>query len=182
MSHSEVRRRLLALLPRLRRFALVLTRSGDAADDLLQSALERALSRLDQWQPDSHLDRWMFAIIRSVWLNGQRAAAIRRADALEDHEQALSADGEATALAAVGLAEVREAFAQLSPEQRQALLLVGVEGYTYAEAAEFLGLPIGTVISRLTRGRLALAAALQQQRPSNVTLFRQKGLQKGPRP
>jgi RNA polymerase sigma-70 factor (ECF subfamily) len=175
MSQSEARRRLLPLLPRLRRFALVLTHSPDAADDLLQSALERALARLDQWQPDSHLDRWMFAIIRSVWLNSQRAAAIRRTEPLEEHEDLVAGDGERLVEASITLAEVRAAFALLSPEQREALLLVGVEGYTYAEAAAFLGLPIGTVISRLTRGRLALATALRERQPSNVTLFRQKG-------
>ena len=174
MTHSEVRQQLLALLPRLRRFSLVLTRSSDAADDLLQAALERALGRLDQWQPGTHLDRWMFRIIRTVWINSQRAAAVRRTEPIEDHEDHLSADGEGQMEATLTLAEVREAFEALPVEQRQALFLVCVEGYAYREAAEFLGLPIGTVISRLARGRLALAAAMRAPRTSNVTLFRQK--------
>lgn len=165
---------LVALLPRLRRFALVLARSRDKADDLVQSALERALSRTEQWEPGTKLDRWMFRIVKTVWLNGLRAAQIRQTEPIEDHLDRAVVDGARTAEARLSLAEVREAFARLPDEQREPLLLVCVEGYTYAEAAEFLGIPMGTVISRLVRGRTALMQSLDDKDDSNVTLFRQK--------
>jgi RNA polymerase sigma-70 factor, ECF subfamily len=165
---------LVALLPRLRRFAMVLARSRDAADDLVQSALERALSRADQWEPGTQLDRWMFRIVKTVWLNGLRSAQIRRTEPIEDHIDSAVVDGARTAEARISLAEVKEAFDRLPVEQQEPLLLVCVEGYTYAEAAAFLGIPMGTVISRLVRGRATLMASAAAEDTSNVTLFRQK--------
>ena len=92
VSHSEARRQMVALFPRLRRFALVLERSPDTADDLVQASLERALTKLDQWQPDSHLDRWMFQIMKSVWLNKRRGAALRQTENIDDHPDQMSVD------------------------------------------------------------------------------------------
>ena len=158
MVQWDTKEQMVALLPRLRRFALVLTRSADAADDLVQSAVERALSRLDQWQPDTQLDRWMFRIMKTVWINSRRSAAIRSTEPIEEHTDAATVDWIREAEARVGLAEVRQAFMRLSADQQQAILLVSVEGYTYSEAADLLGVPMGTVISRLARGRAALMA------------------------
>lgn len=174
MGTGELGQQLVALLPRLRRFALVLEQSRDKADDLVQSALERALARTDQWEPGTKLDRWMFRILKTVWLNGQSAAQVRHAEPLEDHRDRAVIEGARTAQARRSFAEVQEAFARLPAEQREPLLLVCVEGYTYAEAAEFLGIPMGTVVSRLVRGRTALMLSLDTQDDSNVTLFRQK--------
>lgn len=174
MDHGLLRQQLVTLLPRLRRFALVLSRSADSADDLVQASVERALTRLDHWEPGTHLDRWLFSIVKSVWLNNQRSAKIRRAEPIEAYTDEWSSDGARDAEARLTLAEVREAFGRLPEEQRQALFLVSVEGYTYAEAAEILGIPIGTVISRLARGRAALMSKTPIEAQPNVTLFKQK--------
>ena len=154
---SEMRQQLVALLPRMRRFALVLTRSSDAADDLVQGAVTRALERQSQWIEGSRLDLWLFQIIKSVWLNGLKSASVRRTESLEGQEDTLSTDGSAAMEARITLDEVRAAFGRLPADQQRALLLVSVEGYSYKEAAAILDLPIGTVISRLARGRAALA-------------------------
>lgn len=174
MLQTDIPNALVALLPRIRRFALVLTQSADAADELVQSALDRALHRLDQFQPGTQLDRWMFSILKSTWLNSLRSAKVRSADQIEDHAETLSQDGVRAAEARVSLGQVREAFGRLPEEQRQALFLVSVEGYTYAEAAEMLGVPMGTVISRLARGRAALMGEKPSVTNDVVTLFRQR--------
>jgi RNA polymerase sigma-70 factor (ECF subfamily) len=175
MAQWDTREQMIALLPRLRRFALALTRSADAADDLVQSAVERALGRLDQWQPDTQLDRWMFRIMKTVWINSRRSAALRSTEPLEDHIEAEPVDGVRAAEARVSLAQVRQAFTRLSAEQQQAILLVSVEGYTYSEAADLLGVPMGTVISRLARGRALLMATAGAASPSNVHPLPERG-------
>jgi len=174
MTESEARRQMVALLPRLRRFALVLERSPDAADDLVQASLVRALAKLDQWQPDSHLDRWVFQIMKTVWLNQRRSAALRQTENIDDHPDQMSVDGVGIADAKLTLSEVRAAFNGLPEEQRQALFLVNVEGYTYAEASELLGVPVSTLVGRLVRGRATLMAAQQETAPGNIALFRPK--------
>lgn len=168
-----MRQQLVALLPRMRRFALVLTRSSDAADDLVQGAVTRALERQSQWIEGSRLDLWLFQIIKSVWLNGLKSASVRRTESLEGQEDTLSTDGSAAMEARITLDEVRAAFGRLPADQQRALLLVSVEGYSYKEAAAILDLPIGTVISRLARGRAALADRLSPS-TSNVTILRRE--------
>ena len=170
MPAPDVRRVLVSLLPRLRRFALVLTRSSDVADELVQSALVRALARLEQNLDQRHLDRWMFCVLKTVWLNMQRSAALRRAEPL-DENRIVASDGIRDAEARIALSQVLAAFDRLSDEQRQVMLLVCVEGYSYSAAAEFLSVPIGTVMSRLSRGRAALMAMCDASRPEKVSTF-----------
>jgi RNA polymerase sigma-70 factor (ECF subfamily) len=157
-STGDVRNEIVYLLPRLRRFALVLTRSPDLADELVQARLVPALGHLDQRSPEAPLDRWLFCILKNVWLSSQRSSIIRRADTLEDHQDALARDGVRDMEARIALSEVWAAFARLTCDQQQALFLVCVEGYSYADAAELLGIPIGTLMSRLFRARVALMA------------------------
>jgi RNA polymerase sigma-70 factor, ECF subfamily len=171
MPAPEVRRVLVSLLPRLRRFALVLTRSADLADELVQSALVRALARFEQNLDQTHLDRWMFCVLKTVWLNMQRSAASRRAEPLDENCSVLASDGIRDAEARIALSQVLAAFDRLSDEQRQVMLLVCVEGYSYSAAAEFLSVPIGTVMSRLSRGRAALMAMCDASRPEKVSPF-----------
>ncbi|MGH7107426.1 MAG: RNA polymerase sigma factor [Acetobacteraceae bacterium] len=167
---SEFRRRLVELLPRLMRFARVLTGSRDEAEDLTQAACERALARIDQWQPDTRLDSWMFRIMQTVWLNNLRSRRVRErhrlhVSATEVTRVAPSAEGH------VMLAEVAEKLLALPPEQRLVLMLVTVEGLSYREAAEIADIPIGTVMSRLARARLGLMRALGESEngvPDNV--------------
>lgn len=171
----EARKKLVDLLPRLRRFALVLARSADVADDLVQSSLERALGRLNQYKEGTRLDRWMFQIMKTVWLNNLRASEIRKVENLDDHDNEQAIDGVREMEAKLMLAEICATFESLPTGQRQALLLVSVEGYTYSEAAELLSVPIGTVISRLARGRAAIMAKQPPAEANNISLFQRKG-------
>jgi RNA polymerase sigma-70 factor (ECF subfamily) len=155
---EDLRRELVALLPRLRRFARALTRHVDDADDFVQLAIERALTRLDQRRPGSRLDSWMYGIIRNAWIDETRSRR-RRERTLEDDE---STEGvpDAASEAHIERLSLEAAMARLPEEQRLAVALVLVEGLAYKEAAEVMGVPIGTVTSRLARGRETLEALL----------------------
>ena len=174
MNHSEARQHMVVLLPRLRRFALVLERSPDAADDLVQASLERALAKLDQWQPNTNLDRWIFQIMKTVSLNRRRSARLRQTEDIDDYADRQAVDGVGVVDAKLTLTEVRAAFDELPEEQRQALFLVSVEGYTYREASELLGTPVSTINGHLVRGRAALMASQGLSGAGNVSLFRPK--------
>jgi RNA polymerase sigma-70 factor (ECF subfamily) len=161
MTDAAFDRELVAVLPRLRRFAFGLAGSLDEADDLVQAACERALARRDQYEPGTRLVSWMYRIVQTIWIDRVRRHRTVSVDpAMLAEYPGGDAMGEAESRLA--LAEVRRAIAVLSPEQRTVLLLVTVEGLAYREAAEILGLPMGTIMSRLARGRLALAKALEE--------------------
>jgi RNA polymerase sigma-70 factor, ECF subfamily len=156
-SRREVRAGLEPCLARLWRYALVLARSADAADDLVQATCVRAIERAEQFVPGTRLDRWLFAILRSIWLNDIRARRVREGGGFVDAEDALSTDGEREIQTNILAAEVLRAIGRLPEAQRETVLLVYAEGYSYAEAAGALGIPIGTVMSRLATARAALA-------------------------
>ncbi|NIF15515.1 sigma-70 family RNA polymerase sigma factor [Pantoea sp. Cy-639] len=144
------------LLQRLRRFALWLTRDASSADDLVQATVERALGRWRQQREPERLRPWLFTILYRLFLDARRRERLHvRWLALFGRGQAaepMGADTESIVLAQADL----QAFARLSTEQRALLLLVSVEGLSYKEAAQALGIPIGTVMSRLSRARAAL--------------------------
>lgn len=150
---------LLGHVPRLRRFAHALARHSADADDLLQAAIERALVRRDQWQPGTRLDSWMYRIMRNLWIDTVRSEK-RRGETFvppdEGDRVGISGDQEAT----VELGNVGRAMQSLPPDQREAVALVVIEGFAYKEAAEILEVPVGTLTSRLVRGREALMAKL----------------------
>jgi len=149
--------RIVALLPRLRRFALALSRHEDEADDLVQATLERALARLDSWKEDSRLDSWMFKIMQNLWIDQTRASRSRGPHAPEgDLATVAGADGRTVMDVRMKLRATLEAAMALPQEQRTVLVLVVIEGLSYGEAAEVLDVPVGTVMSRLSRARLAL--------------------------
>ena len=150
---------LLALLPRLRRFAAGLSRDRVDADDLCQAAIERALLSREQWREGTRLDSWMYRIMRNLWIDEARARA-RRGQTFVAEEVGFTVGGDGGQEAALGLRDVDRALATLPDEQREAVLLVMVEGYAYKEAAEIVGCPVGTLNSRLVRGRDALLARL----------------------
>jgi RNA polymerase sigma-70 factor (ECF subfamily) len=160
MSHSlsQVQDQLVALLPRLRRFARSLTRHPADADDLVQTALERALMRLEQWQAGSRLDSWMFGIIHNAWIDEVRAR--RRRGRVMTAQEAGEHVADAASDAPIQRLSLQAAFQQLDEEQREAVLLVLVEGLSYKEAAGVLNVPIGTISSRIARGRESLEAML----------------------
>ena len=156
---ENIQARIIELLPRLRRFARNLTRNPHDADDVVQIAIERALTRIDQWHRDARLDSWLFRIVRNAWIDEVRSRA--RRDALFAPEEAGEAVGVAAMDREADRLSVEAAMARLPEEQRSAVSLVLVEGLPYKEAALVLDVPIGTLTSRLARGREALQAMLQ---------------------
>jgi RNA polymerase sigma-70 factor (ECF subfamily) len=149
---------LVALLPRLRRFARNLTRNPHDADDMVQIAIERAITRGDQRQPDARLDGWMFKIVRNAWIDEVRSRG--RHDKIFAPEEAGEHIGSELIEEEATLMSVQAAMLRLSEEQRMAVSLVLIEGLSYKEAAEVLEVPIGTLTSRLARGREALQVLL----------------------
>ena len=140
---------LIEHLPRLRRYARALTGDVNRADDLVQDTLERALNKLDLWQPGSDLRAWLFTLMHNLFVNQIR---VRRPQetVMEDALDEPVSGGQMEALAA---RDIHAALARLPEEQREVLLLVGLEQFGYAEAAQVLGVPTGTVMSRLSRAR-----------------------------
>jgi RNA polymerase sigma-70 factor (ECF subfamily) len=154
---DAVRKGLAAELGRLWRFGLVLSGSRATAEDLVQATCVRALERAHQFTPGTHLDRWLFAILRSIWLNDLRAARYRRGEGLVDAETALVFDGIREIETNILAGQVLRSVQSLPEAQRETVFLVYAEGLTYREAAEILGVPIGTVMSRLAAARARLA-------------------------
>jgi RNA polymerase sigma-70 factor (ECF subfamily) len=160
MTESSVENQLVAFLPNLRRFAISLCRSRELADDLVQTACERALANAASFQQGTRFDAWMFRILRNLWIDEVRKR--KTAGPQEDIEAQVDlagASGEREAEARLTLKSVAEAIGELSEEQREVLLLVCVEELSYKEAADVLGVPIGTIMSRLARARRNLAEA-----------------------
>ncbi len=153
-------RQIEELLPRLRRYSRALCGSRETADDLTQDTLERAWLKRAQWQPGTNLRAWLFAIMHSVFINGvKRVRPTESLEALGD--AAPQPEGAARADSGVQLSEMAAALRRLPNEQREVVLLVGLEQFSYAEAAEALGVPMGTVMSRLSRGRERLRDLLE---------------------
>ena len=151
---------LIGVLPRLRRFARGLTGSLVEADDLVQAACERALARRHQFQEGTRFDSWMFRIVQTIWIDQIRTRKVRK-ETTEVAEGRLGSDEPVRRVEArLALDEVRRAVERLPQDQRTALLLVTVDGLSYKEAAEVMQVPVGTIMSRLARARLALQAQL----------------------
>lgn len=161
---DHTRDEIVALLPRLRRFARALTGQTADADDIVQIAVERALVRIDQFQEGTRLEAWLFGIVRNAWIDEARART-RRAKVFAAPElgESVGDDGAAAMQAKLEADEVWAAMRRLPDEQREAVALVCVEGLAYREAAETLGVPIGTLTSRLARGREALQHMLGER-------------------
>ncbi len=152
---------LVAQVPRLRRMARALVRDPADADDLTQLTLERALLRRDQWRPDTRLDSWMFRIMKNAWIDeARRRARWSKVTAAPDQGELAADPASATLDARLGLSAIERAMAALPDDQRIAVALVLIEGLSYDEAATVLETPVGTLTSRLSRGRAALQAAL----------------------
>lgn len=155
---AHTQQELVSLLPRLRRFAIGLTRNGAEADDLVQNACEKAITRIHQWEPGTRLDSWMFRIIQTTHIDHIRGQKRRNAhlEVIEKEGDA-SFDGARAAEASMTLDAVRKAIYNLPEDQRAVLMLVSVDGMSYKDAAETLDIPMGTLTSRLVRARTALA-------------------------
>ncbi|HSV44899.1 MAG TPA: sigma-70 family RNA polymerase sigma factor [Ramlibacter sp.] len=157
-SSDDVRAQIAALLPRLRRFGRALARTQEDDDDVVQIAIEKALMRTGQWTPGTRLDSWMFRIMQNVWIDEVRARE-RRGRIFVPEEEAQHVGASPTD-AQIDAIAVRKAVAQLNDDQRAVVGLVLVEGLAYQEAAEVLGIPVGTLTSRLARARDALQRLL----------------------
>lgn len=152
------------LIPRLRRYARSLTRDRAAADDLVQDCLERIVSRWAQRRPDRDLRSWAFTILHNLAVNRVREGVRRGTQvSLEDVDEGIFARAP-TQESGLHHADLARALDTLAPEQRSVLLLVSVEDLSYAEVASVLAIPIGTVMSRLSRARERLARALDSDR------------------
>jgi len=160
----DVRSRIVAFLPRLRRFCHALASTPDQGDDLLQETVERALARVEQWQPGTSLESWMFRIARNIQIDKFRAQTVRGISVdIDDVHEMAGDDVLASLEARSDLAAARAAMAAMPQEQRELLALVVLDGQSYKEAAETLEIPIGTVMSRLARARRFVDAHVNRQ-------------------
>jgi RNA polymerase sigma-70 factor, ECF subfamily len=168
---DELRTRMVELLPRMRRFAIALTGDLDQADDLVQETCMRALARVEQWQPGTRLDSWMYRIAQNLWLDRMRAKKVRGEQVdVEMAEAVAGPDGRDVVESRLSLRAVSSAMAYLPDEQRTLIALVCIDGFSYREAAEITDTPIGTVMSRLARARRELHARLEPSPPAIVPL------------
>jgi RNA polymerase sigma-70 factor (ECF subfamily) len=156
---NDVRRDIIQLLPRLRRFAYALAGDSVRGDDLVQEGCARAFASLHQYQQGTRLDSWMYKIIRNIWLNQKRALRVRGVVIdIDEAPEPAGEDGRDVAESRMTLSRVLEAMVKLPREQQELIALVCFEGVSYQEAASILDIPLGTVTSRLARGRRALYA------------------------
>ena len=156
---SEISRLVEREIPRLRRYARALTRATDRADDLVQDTLVRALTKGHLWQPGTDIRAWLFTIMHNQYVNTVRRQARETATVdIEAVSSTLVATTDPTSSWQLG--ELDRALARLPDEQREVILLVGLEGMAHDSAAQILQVPVGTVRSRLSRGRDALRRLL----------------------
>lgn len=158
---ADFERELVAALPVLRRYAISRCRLPDMTDDLVQIAVERAVAARDRFDPATRPQPWLFRLLRNGWFDAGRRQATRGTEIdVHDLPEAAVHDGVRAAEAALMLRQTEAALATLPNEQREVFELVCFEELSYAETAEVPGIPRGTVMSRLARGRVALAAKL----------------------
>jgi RNA polymerase sigma-70 factor (ECF subfamily) len=151
---------MIALLPRLRRFAASLTGNPSDADDLVQDTVERALRNFHRWQEGTRLDSWMYRIAQNLWIDAVRARRRRPTVNVDPPGAAIAIDGVRAMEAKLIFTETCRALDKLPREQRVVVALVLIEGLSYREAAEILDLPMGTVTSRLARARDTLSQSV----------------------
>ncbi|WP_213990207.1 sigma-70 family RNA polymerase sigma factor [Sodalis sp. dw_96] len=153
----DIRGELGHYLTRLWRYGMVLSRKPDIADDLVQSTCVRALERAGQFTVGTALDRWLFSILHSIWINEIRSRQIRQGQGFVDIDEAMAENDQGDSESTVWANQIMARVNQLPEAQRNAVFLVYVEGFTYQEAAQTLSVPIGTIMSRLAAARLTLA-------------------------
>ena len=155
---------MMNLLPRLRRFARALTQANSDADDLVQLTVEKCLRERGQWAEGSKLDSWMFTAMRNAWIDETRMRSRRRESFSADEAEQVADGSVASEELKVQALSVQSAMAALPTDQRVAVALVLVDGMSYHEAAELLGIPEGTLTSRLARARATLLSKLNEGR------------------
>ncbi|HSV60229.1 MAG TPA: sigma-70 family RNA polymerase sigma factor [Variovorax sp.] len=161
---------IVACIPALRRYARALTGDAWAADDLVQDTLERACAKWRLWRVGSDLRAWLFTIMHNVHLNQVRVASPRALVDIDELAQELKAPQTEPGL----MLDLQRCLLQLPQEQRAVLLLAALEDFSYDEIARVLGIPAGTVMSRLSRARVRLAELMEGQAPARPQLRRLK--------
>jgi RNA polymerase sigma-70 factor (ECF subfamily) len=154
---NEIEVLIMEQIPRLRRYARALTADRASADDLVQDTLERAWGKLYMWRRGSDLRAWMFSIMHNTFINHIRKNQVPTVSMDED---ALEVPTRATQIDALDMRDLASAIAKLPCEYREVVLLIGLEQMSYEEVAQVLGIPMGTVMSRLSRGRERLRTLL----------------------
>jgi len=158
-------------IPRLRRYARALTGSATAADDLVQDSLERACRKIDRWEPGSDLRAWLFTLMHNVHVNNLRR---RRVETIPMTHTDYPEPGNVDAARSMRLHDLEKALARLPADQREIVLLVCLEDMTYEQAAAVVGIPVGTVMSRLHRGRERLRRWMAGEQEEKIPLRRVK--------
>ena len=157
-AYNDIRRDLVGMLPKLRRFAMTLSRNASDADDLVQEVCERAILKSHLWNGEGRFESWIYAMTRNLWVDEVRKRKVRTGagtvDAGEQTELSIDAAGEK----AVYATQLQKMILSMPEGLASVFILVNVEGYSYRESADILGIPIGTVMSRLSTARLRLAA------------------------
>lgn len=170
---------MVALLPKLYRFALGLTGIKALAEDLVQDTIERAMRNLDRWQDGTRLDSWLYRMLQNLYLNGRRDNSNRQhllagfapTDLLVGDGALMPADSMAI------MGEIRAQITALPLEQREVVLMVCVEGYSYQETADILDTPVGTIRSRLARARERLREVMDvMAEPASEAAVRQRSV------
>jgi len=170
---QDAQHAIINLMPKLQRFARALTKSADVAEDLVQTAYMRAFSHPASIAEAEQLAKWMRFIILNIWIDEKRSARNRLSESLENDDcYAAADDTERTVIARTTLARVRTEMARMPEDQRSVLVLVCIEGLSYKQVAAELGIPIGTVMSRLHRGRLELAQRVSLPSQKTDAYFR----------
>lgn len=160
---------LIQHIPRLRRYARALARDTARADDLVQDTLERALTKLDLWRPDSDMRAWLFTLMHNLFVNQMRSSTNQPLCELDEANDVPVSGGQNEAMA---VRDIHAALARLPPEQREVILLVGLEQFAYADAARILGVPLGTVMSRLSRARERMRQLLEGQQVTKLQVVK----------
>ena len=168
MTPDQFKTEMIALLPRLRRFAMSLTRSAPDADDLLQDACTSALQKWQQYDPAQPFDRWLFRIIRNLWISEIRKRKVRQGEGQVPAEEAPELQETGQAELTLTAKQVRARVAALDDDLGTPLLLVCAEGYSYREVADLLNIPVGTVMSRVHRARQSLMRHLSEKETADV--------------
>jgi len=157
---SDFNELIIEQIPRLRRYARALVGERARADDLVQDTLERAWSRFHLWQHGSNLRAWLFTVMHNIFVNQYRSSDRGRTTAIDDTIEIAVRDGSDDAMQ---MRDLHRSLAQLPDDYREVILLVGVEQLTYEEASDVLRVPLGTVMSRLSRARERLHALMSGQ-------------------
>jgi RNA polymerase sigma-70 factor (ECF subfamily) len=171
---GSVKESLVSILPKMQRFARTLAGSHDAADDLVQQACERFLRRPETSDNLASLVSWMYRVIHNAWIDEKRSMRTKISDPLEAGADVTGENGEHIVSTRSTLARVRLEMARLPVDQRAALMLVCVDGLSYQEAAEILSIPVGTLMSRLSRARLSLGERLRRAHGDETSVLNGK--------